>query len=267
MGIDAKYEKLQEIIKSMGSVAVAFSGGVDSTLLLKVAHDVLSNQAIAVTITSPFHPNCEIDESKTLAKAIGVKQILLKVDLIDEIKMNSPQRCYICKKYLFQKILSYAHQNGYSYVADGSNHDDTLDYRPGLKALAELRIRSPLLEAGLNKQDIRALSKKMNLSTWDKPAYACLLTRIPYYKQIRVLDLEKIQKAEHYLIQLGFRKVRVRIHDNLARIELGEDEFQKFISSPYIKEIYRKLKEIGFAYVTLDLEGYRMGKFNQELEG
>ncbi len=266
MNIEEKYEALQKILSRMGKLAVAFSGGVDSTFLLKTAHDILGEKVSAVTITSPFHPDWEIKESEEIAKEIGVQQILIPVNLIQEIKNNPPQRCYLCKKYLFQKILSYARQNGYAYVADGSNHDDTLDYRPGLKALNELGIRSPLLEAGLGKEEIRMLSKRLKLRTWDKPAYACLLTRISYHQPVRISDLEKIQSAEHFLMKLGLRQVRVRIHDNLARIELGEDEFCKVLSSELLKKIHQNLKDLGFLYVTLDLEGYQTGKMNREIK-
>ncbi|HHY90295.1 MAG TPA: ATP-dependent sacrificial sulfur transferase LarE [Clostridiales bacterium] len=267
MNIEEKYETLQRILSGMGKVVIAFSGGVDSTFLLKAAHDVLGENVIAVTITSPFHPEWEIKEAEEIAKEIGVQQVFIPVDLVPEIKDNPPQRCYLCKKYLFQRILSYAGENGYPYVADGTNHDDTLDYRPGLKALKELRIRSPLLEAGLGKEEIRTLSKKMKLRTWDKPAYACLLTRIPYYQPVRISDLQKIQSAEHFLMKLGFRQVRVRIHDNLARIELGEDEFCNVLSPELLKKIHQKLKDLGFLYVTLDLEGYQTGKMNREIKG
>jgi uncharacterized protein len=268
VNMDMKYQKLKEILRDMGSTVIAFSGGVDSTLLIKIAYEVLGNKAIAVTVTSPFHPDWELQESKKLAAAIGIKQVFLSKDLKDErLKKNPVDRCYICKKDIFQKMILYAKKNGYAYVIDGTNDDDLFDYRPGMRALNELKIRSPLWEAKMTKNEIRLLSKKFKLDTWNKPPYACLLTRIPYGREIKVEDLEQIESAETYLLKLGFKQVRVRVQDNIARIELGRQEFHKIFNEILINKINKAFKSIGFQYVTLDLEGYKMGSLNRNIEG
>lgn len=264
--MNKKYNRLVEIIKDMKSVAVAFSGGVDSTLLLKVAQDTLGDRVIALTITSPFHAKWEETEARELAVKIGAKHIMLPKTLENEaLKYNPTNRCYLCKKDVFSDIQDYAAKNGYQWVADGTNQDDTADYRPGMQALKELNIRSPLLEAGMTKQEIRELSEKIGLTTWDKPPYACLLTRIPYGQEIKEEDLRRVDQAEAYLMGLGFRQVRVRLHGNIGRIEVAKEELAQMLQVEKMEQIHQAFKDLGFQYATLDLEGYRTGKMNDEI--
>lgn len=266
MKLHKKYNKLIEHIQSLESLVVAFSGGVDSTFLLKAAKEALGDRVVALTIHAPFHLQWEIEETKELAKEIGVKHVIIEAtEIPPEIINNPSNRCYLCKKAVFQGILDFAKENGYRYVADGTNFDDTKDYRPGMKALKELQVVSPLLEAGFTKADIRGVSKELGLSTWDKPAYACILTRIQYGQQITKEDLRKIERAERYMIDLGFPIVRVRLHDQLARIEVAPDQLGEILQEEMIRKIATDFKKIGFQYVTLDLEGYRTGSQNEVL--
>ena len=199
-----KYRNLKEYLKGLGSAAVAFSGGVDSTFLCKTAKDVLGDRAIAITVVSPYIPKWEIEEAIALAKEIGIRHQLLKAPVIlEEIKFNPVDRCYICKNFVFTNIKEFAEKAGYSFVMDGTNADDLKDYRPGLRALKELEIKSPLLELGINKAEIREFSKELALKTWDKPSYACLLSRIPYNEEIKTEDLATIEKSEKYIMDLG----------------------------------------------------------------
>jgi uncharacterized protein len=266
MNIKDKYNKLIDYLKNMDSLVVAFSGGVDSSFLLRAAKDALGDKAVAFTITSPYHPQWEIREAVELAKKIGVKQIVERQEIIlPEIKNNPPDRCYLCKKALFTEILKFAEEQGFKYVADGTNLDDTKDYRPGMKALKELSIKSPLLETGFTKEDIRMISKEIGLPTWNKPAYACLLSRIPYGQEITETDLRKIEKAELYMMNLGFKIIRVRLHGDLARIEVSPEERKKLFNAELLDEIAEDIKNFGFKYVTLDLQGYRTGSLNEVL--
>ncbi|MFZ5968554.1 MAG: ATP-dependent sacrificial sulfur transferase LarE [Bacillota bacterium] len=268
MQIYNKYEELKKILRDMERVVVAFSGGVDSTFLVKAAYDVLGEKVTAATITSPFHAAWEIEEAKKIAEDIGIKHTIITKGLEnEELRMNPQDRCYICKKEVFGEIKRYAESIGCQFVADGSNYDDTFDYRPGMKALKELGIRSPLLEAGLLKEEIRTLSRELELPTWDKPAFACLLTRIPYGQEIKEEDLHKIEKTEAYLMQLGFRQFRVRFHGPIARIELEKKEMEKIFDLGLMSKINDYGKQIGFQYVTLDLEGYKTGRMNEGLKG
>jgi len=257
-----KYINLINCLRSMGKVILAFSGGVDSTFLLKAAKEALGDNIKAVTIQSPYIPKWEIEEAKQLVKQLGIAFEILEAPIIDEIRNNPENRCYLCKKAVFSQIKAIAEREGYPYVIDGTNFDDLGDYRPGLKALRELDIKSPLLECQLTKQEIRSLSKELGLSTWDKPPYACLLTRIPYGSELKEEDFDKIEKAEKYMMEKGFRAIRVRCHDNLARIEVDKKDRSKLFNEELLDEISGKLKEFGFKYVTLDLEGYRVGSFN-----
>lgn len=261
-----KFESLKSYIKELGSLAIAYSGGVDSTFLVKVAHDVLGDKAIAVTATSSTYPKRELDEAINYIKQIGARHIIIQSEEleIEGFHKNPIDRCYYCKKELFGKIQNIAKEMGIKYIADGANYDDLSDFRPGMKAASELNVISPLKLAKLTKQEIRILSKYLGLPTWQKPAYACLSSRIPYGEEITKEKLSMIEKAEDYLIQLGFCQVRVRYHaDKLARIEIGKDEFDRFLNKDIIENVKNKFKNLGFTYVSLDLEGYRMGSMNE----
>jgi len=261
---DIKYINLKNYLKDLGSAVVAFSGGVDSTFLCKVAKEVLNEKALSITVDTPYIPKWEIEEAKALAKEIGIRHQLLEVPVIlEEIKFNPIDRCYICKNFVFTSIKEASEKAGYSFVMDGTNADDVKDYRPGLRALKELQIKSPLLELGINKAEIRAFSKKLGLSTWDKPSYACLLSRIPYNEEIKTEDLQLIEKAEKYIMDLGYKAIRVRKHGDLARIELPKQEIKEFVDKNFLELVSRELKDYGFRYVTLDMEGYRIGSLNE----
>lgn len=261
-----KYIELINCLKKMDKAVLAFSGGVDSTFLLKAAKEALGDNVKAVTIQSPYIPKWEIEEAKQSVSKLGIEHEIIEVPIIDEIRTNPEDRCYLCKKALFIRIKSIAEEQGYNYVIDGTNFDDTGDYRPGLAALKELNIRSPLMECMLTKQEIRDYSKELGLNTWDKPAYACLLTRIPYGNELKEEDFIKIEKAEKYLMEQGLRAIRVRCHGNLARIEVSKNDISKLFNEIILKEISDQLKQYGFQYVTLDLEGYRTGSFNETIE-
>ena len=263
-----KKQRLEEYLRGLGSVAVAFSSGVDSTFLLKIAHDVLGEKAIAVTARSCSFPIRESEEAAAFCKAEGIKQIVVESDelSIEGFSQNPPNRCYICKRELFTKILSIAAEHGITYVAEGSNMDDNGDYRPGLTAVAELGIKSPLREAELTKEEIRLLSKEMGLPTWDKPSFACLSSRFVYGETITKEKLSMVEKAEQRLLDLGFRQVRVRIHNNIARIEIDRAEFEKLIQPEISEPLSRYLHELGFLYASLDLDGYKTGSMNKTLQ-
>lgn len=267
MLLQEKYANLKDYIKNLGSLAIAYSGGVDSTFLLKVAYDVLGENAIAVTATSSTYPKREFEEAKRWIKDIGAKHIIIESEELDinGFSENPTNRCYYCKQELFTKVQGVAMENNIKYVADGSNLDDLGDFRPGLQAAAELKVVSPLREAKLTKEDIRALSKELALPTWSKPAFACLSSRFPYGHKITKEKLSMVEQAEDYLYELGLRQLRVRHHENIARIELGEVEFEKFMNKNLMRQVGEKLKEIGFTYVTLDLNGYRTGSMNEVL--
>jgi len=262
-----KLQKLKDILKNMESVVIGFSGGVDSTFLLKVAKDVLGDKVMAITASSSTFPQREMKEAIAFAKVINTRHMVIKSEELDieGFSKNPKDRCYYCKHELFSKLLNIAKQEGYNFVVDGANLDDTGDYRPGMKAGRELGIRSPLLEAELTKGDIRILSKEMNLPTWDKPSFACLSSRVPYGEEITIKKLDMIDAAEQYLLDSGFRQVRVRHHGDIARIEVSPDERSKFFNDKIMDDIAGKLKEIGFNYVTLDLTGYRTGSMNEVL--
>jgi len=261
---DKKYESLIKSLKDLGSVVIAFSGGVDSTFLMRAAKEALEDEVLAVTIVSPYIPKWEIEEAKEIAKELNVKHQLIEVPVIlDDIKYNPDNRCYLCKSFVFSKIIELQKEKGFKYVVDGTNLDDTKDYRPGMKALKELKVISPLLENNITKDDIRRFSKELGLSTWDKPAYACLLSRIPYNQEIKFEDLRNIEDAEIHLMKLGFKGVRVRSHGDLARIEVQRQDRKRICDEKLMDEICERFKELGFKYVTLDLQGYKMGSLNK----
>ncbi|MBP3928326.1 MAG: ATP-dependent sacrificial sulfur transferase LarE [Peptostreptococcaceae bacterium] len=263
-----KLDVLKSKLQELESVAIAFSGGVDSTFLLKVAHDALGEKCVAVTIHAMMHSSKEIEEAKEYTKALGVKHIVINLDNFDvkEFIDNDTKRCYHCKKAIFTTIINVAKENNINYVLDGTNLDDLGDYRPGLKALSELNIQSPLKDSCLTKQDIRILSKELNVPTFNKPAFACLATRIPYGETITNEKLRMIEKSEDYLQEIGFRQFRVRHHGYLARIEVEQNEIHKFFNEDLLKNTHNKLRDIGFKFVTLDLLGYRMGSMNEGIE-
>ncbi len=261
----SKLDKLKKILKDMGSVLVAYSGGVDSTLLLKLSHDVLNDKVLAVIATSETYPGEEIESAKIIAESLGVPTMVIETKEFNDEKFisNSKDRCYYCKIELFSKLNDIAKEKGLNQVIDGSNYDDRSDYRPGNKAKKELGIRSPLEEAGFRKDDVRELSRELGLPTWDKPSMACLSSRIPYGTRITKEKLKMVEEAEKYLRSLGFKQVRVRHHGHIARIEVPKDSIPKIMDEGIMNDVSKVLEKIGYLYVTLDLKGYRTGSLNE----
>jgi uncharacterized protein len=265
--MNRKYRELQELLMSYKKACVAFSGGVDSTFLLKVAANVLKDNVYAIVVKSDFMPDTEFFEAEEFLINNSIKYDVIEFDINSDsnIVENSKDRCYYCKYRIFNKIKNISQNYNIDIVIDGSNKDDETDFRPGTKALNELGIKSPLKEVGLTKEEIRSLSKGLGLRTWDKPAYACLASRIPYNTVITVEKLNMIEKAEEVLRELGFRQFRVRYHEKIARIELMPQDRIKVFKDNIDKIIINKFTEIGFTYITLDLSGYEMGKLNKEI--
>jgi len=262
-----KLERLKEIIRDCERTVVAFSGGVDSTFLLSVADEVLGENVLAVTVVSSFMPGHEKKEASEIARLIGARHEIVAIDEndIEGFTDNPADRCYICKKFIFSQVLAIAEAAGVACVMDASNVDDTGDYRPGLKALKELGIRSPLMEVGLTKDEIRELSKARNLPGWSKPAMACLATRIPYGEKITKEKLRQIDKAEEFLRSLGYSNCRVRHHGKLARIEVLPKRIEQLMKPGQRRQVTEHLKGLGFKYITVDMQGYRMGSLNEAI--
>lgn len=265
-------EKLGNLIFELGSLeslVVAFSGGVDSSLLLKVAHGVMGNSVLAVIVDTPTFPRRELQAALEFVKEMKVDYQVIEVDNlnIEGFADNPSNRCYLCKRDLFTHVRKVAEARNIRLVADGSNYDDIHDDRPGMAALRELNVISPLLEADFSKADIRQLAQRMQIKTWDKPAAACLASRFAYGQNINAEKLKMVELGEDYLLDLGFKQVRVRIHDDIARIEVAPDERLKFFNEQVMDEVNNRFKELGFAYISLDLAGYRTGSMNESIEG
>lgn len=258
---------LKAYLNNLNSVAIAFSSGVDSTFLLKVAHDVLGDQIVAVTARSCSFPVRELKEAEEFCRKEGIRHIIVDSEELDieGFRHNPRNRCYLCKHELFTKIIAIAQENHLAYVAEGSNMDDNGDYRPGLKAVAELHVVSPLRYVGLYKEEIRQLSKELGLATWNKQSFACLSSRFVYGEEISREKLSMVDKAEQFLLDMGFTQLRVRIHGTIARIEVGQDEILRLAAPEIRRQVSEALHGLGFSYVTLDMDGYQTGSMNRTL--
>ena len=261
MTLEQKYKRLHQLLASFPDVLVAYSGGVDSTFLLKVAVDVLGQRALGVIGHSPSLPSTELEAALAVARQFCLPVVVIQTQELNDwrYRSNPKNRCYFCKKELFGEMMTYARQHGFRCIADGTNADDVSDFRPGRRAAAEFQIRSPLLEVGLHKSEIRELSRRLGLPTWNKPEMACLASRFPTGTEITAEKLRQVEAAEAILKDLGFRQLRVRHHGELARIELGADEIHRLLDPRLRLQVDRQLKELGYRYITLDLQGYRRG--------
>jgi uncharacterized protein len=266
--IDCRLERLRSLLTEMGGVVIGYSGGVDSTMLAAVAAEVLGDRALCVLASSETYPQTEIEEALETAGKLGLSVIRIDTDELknEAFAANTPDRCFFCKTELFGKLISIGRDHGIRWVADGANVDDLDDFRPGSRAAAELGVRSPLREAGFTKNDIREISHRMGLPTWNKPSFACLSSRIPYGTRIEPDILRRLDKAERLMKELGFRQVRVRHHGEIARIEVEPGEITRLASPEIRRQVTEKFKELGYLYTTLDLGGYRMGSMNAVLK-
>lgn len=261
----SKQKRLRQMLEDMESVVVAYSGGVDSALLLKLAHDCLNDRVVALTAVSASLAAHELEEAQSIAQQIGARHVLVESHETEDPNYlaNAPNRCYFCKSDVFGRLIEYAQREGYRYVVDGTNADDVGDHRPGRQAARERGVRSPLQEAGLTKAEIRNLARALGLPNWDKPAAACLSSRIPYGTPITLENLSQVERAELALRQMGFRQLRVRHHEQIARIEVEPDEFDAVLA--HRDQILEELEALGYTYVTLDLAGFRSGSMNEAI--
>lgn len=267
--LERKYGQLKDRIASEGKAAVAFSGGVDSVFLLYAAKEALGKQVLALTVSLQAVPKKELEEAIAFCRTYDIRHRIEKVDefAIKGFADNPPDRCYLCKKTLFTKMQALAKEEGFLVLMEGSNLDDQGDYRPGLRALNELKIQSPLKDTGFTKAEIREMSRRLGLPTWEKPSMACLASRFVYGERITPEKMEMVEQAEEYLTELGFIQRRVRMHGNLARIELLQEDILRIMEENRYRQVQKRLTELGFSYVTLDLDGFRSGSMNKGMKG
>jgi uncharacterized protein len=268
MNLQKKSKELEDILGKYSDLIVAFSGGVDSTLLLYMAHKILGDQVLAITARSPVHPEREVRFAVEFTAQMGIPHMVVASREMqqDDFRANRPDRCYVCKKNLLTDLIELGRKRGIKHLVHGANLDDLGDYRPGMDAAQEMGVTAPLVEAGLTKQDIRLLSRQLNLPTWNKPSMACLATRIPYGNTINEETLKTIDDAEDFILSLGVSTVRVRHHGDIARIELLPDDLKRMLSESTRQDIASHLKSLGFKYVAIDLDGYNSGSMNRTLK-